>query len=196
MAEGPQLSVLLMRWCEGDRDALEELTPLVYAELRRIARGYVRGWEDDVIIQPTALVHEAWIKLEHGKRLSLKNRHQFFGLAAKIMRDLLVDFARKRRASRRGGKQAHVSLSAAKDATSENVTDIIALDDALTRLGLINPRYSQIVELRYFSGLNIDDMVEIMGVSAATIARDWNVARLWLRRELSRPEINPRDLNQ
>lgn len=184
MADGPQLSGLLVRWCEGDKNALAELTPLVYSELRRIARGYVHGWEDGVIVQPTVLVHEAWIRLEAGQQLSLRNRHQFFGLAAKIMRDLLVDFARRRQASRRGGKQVHLSLSKAGDASVPPVAGMIQLDDALTRLGQINPRYSQIVELRYFAGLTIEEIVEVLDVSPATIARDWNVARLWLRREL------------
>jgi RNA polymerase sigma-70 factor (ECF subfamily) len=179
-----QLSGLLVRWCEGDKDALTELTPLVYTELRRIARGYVNGWEDGAVVQPTALVHEAWIKLQRGQQLSLKNRHQFFGLAAKVMRDLLVDFARRRHAARRGGKQIHMSLSEAGEAAVQPVTTMLELDEALTKLGQVNPRYSQIVELRYFSGLSIEDMVEVLGVSAATIARDWNVARLWLRREL------------
>lgn len=185
MAEGPQLSGLLVRWCEGDRNALAELTPLVYTELRRIAHSYVRGWEDGAIVQPTALVHEAWIRLEGGQQLSLRNRHQFFGLAAKIMRDLLVDFARRRLAERRGGRQVHLSLSEAADAASQPAASMIEIDDALTRLAEVNPRYSQIVELRYFAGLTVEEIAGVLSISPATIARDWNVARLWLRRELS-----------
>lgn len=184
MSSGSQISGLLVRWCEGDRAALTQLTPLVYNELRRIAGGYMRSWDDGATVQPTVLVHEAWIKLERAGQFSLRNRHQFFGLAAKIMRDLLVDFARRRQASRRGGRLVHMSLSEAAGATVQPAASMIELDEALTKLAQINPRYSRIVELRYFSGLTIEDTVEVLGVSAATIAREWNVARLWLRREL------------
>jgi RNA polymerase sigma factor (TIGR02999 family) len=179
-----EVSQLLARWGAGDEAALRELMPIVYQELRRLGRSALRRGGQDSILQPTALVHEAWLRLAGKEPFSMENRHQFYGLAAKMMRDVLVDHLRRRRAAKRGGSQIELALSDASPAEQPHVIDFLILDEAITRLGEIGPRYQQIVELRYMAGLTIPETGEVLNVSHATIEREWNFARTWLRREL------------
>jgi len=173
-----------MRWSAGDQSALEFLAPLVYEELRRLGRSALRNGGPDSIVQPTVLVHEAWLRLAGNQRLDIRNRTQFYGLASKIMRDILVDALRRRRAAKRGGSRVAVSLDENNAAAPPHSIDFLILDDALTRLGQIGGRYQKIVELRFFAGLTIEETAEVAGVSHATVEREWNFARAWLRREL------------
>jgi RNA polymerase sigma factor (TIGR02999 family) len=181
---GGDLSQLLVRWSSGDETALEELIPAVYDELRRLGRSALRIREQESVLQPTALVHEAWIRIAGQKQVSMDCRRQFYGLAAKVMRDILVDHSRRRHAAKRGGSQIEVPLDEANTPDERRPIDFLVLDEALTRLGAIKPRYTQIAELRYLAGLTIEESAEILGVSHATIEREWGFARAWLRREL------------
>jgi RNA polymerase sigma-70 factor (ECF subfamily) len=174
---------LLQRWHEGDETALAKLTPLVYAELVRLGSRALRRQRRESQLQPTALVHEAWVKLAGKERLSAVNRGEFYVLAAKIMRDILVDHIRRRRASKRGGSRLRITLVDV-DAPDPPVVDFLILDEAITRLGAVKPRYAQIVELRYLVGLTIEETATTLHVSHATIEREWTFARAWLRREL------------
>ena len=179
-----EVSQLLIRWSEGDESALGELMPIVYGELRRLARSSLQSRPDQSILQPTALVHEAWLRLAGKDQLSLHSRAQLYALAAKLMRDILVDHLRRRRAAKRGGSQIEVALEDANPLEQPRQVDFLILDEAMTRLGEIKPRYTQIVELRYLGGLTIDEVCEVLKVSHATIEREWNFSRAWLRREL------------
>jgi RNA polymerase sigma-70 factor (ECF subfamily) len=175
---------LLQRWHDGDEAALAELTPLVYAELLRLGSRALRQQPREALLQPTALVHEAWLKLAGKGRFSVVNRGQFYVLAAKIMRDILVDHLRRHRASKRGGSQVRVTFDGVDAAAGAPVVDFLILDEAMTRLGEIKRRYAQIVELRYLAGLTIEETASTLHVSHATIEREWTFARAWLRREL------------
>jgi RNA polymerase sigma factor (TIGR02999 family) len=179
------VSELLARWSDGDESALAELTPFVYGELRRLGRSALRRVGHDSILQPTVLVHEAWLKMAAGRPLSIAGRRQFYALAAKIMRDILVDNLRRRRSAKRGGSQIAVALDEANPAERPRCIDFLVLDEAISRLGEIGPRYPRIVELRYLAGLTIDETAEVLQLSHATIEREWKFARAWLRRELS-----------
>ncbi len=192
MAES--ITQLLVLWSEGDRSALDQLLPLVYSELRRLAQSYLRRQKNDFILQPTVLVHEAYMKLVHQEQTSWQNRAQFYGLAAKIMRDLLVDHARRVRAEKRGGGNYSLSLSAADRVGSEPNLDLLALDEAMTELAVIKPRHCQIVEMRFFGGLTIEETAEVLSISHATVERDWSFARVWLYQRLKRIG-DPADLN-
>ena len=185
------VSQLLVRWSAGDQAALQELIPVVYDELRRLGRSALRRGGYDSILQPTALVHEAWLRMAGDKQLSMGSRCQFYGLAAKMMRDILVDHLRRRRAAKRGGSQIEVALQDANPAEQPRLVDFLILDEAVTRLGEIGPRYQQIVELRYMAGLTIEEAGEVLNVSHATIEREWNFARAWLRRELQSVHREP-----
>ena len=179
-----EVTLLLAKWREGDSSALESLVPLVYGELRRLAHHYLRSERSDHILQSTALVHEAYLRLVSQDLNSLQNRAHFFAVAAQLMRQILVDFARSRGAAKRN---AGVTLSldeAVALSPSKNV-DLIALDEALSRLSRLSERQSRIVELRFFGGLSIDETSQVLSVSPATIERDWNIARAWLHREIS-----------
>lgn len=178
---------LLQRWHQGDETALAQLTPLVYAQLRRLGNRALQQQPQEPLFQPTALVHEAWLKLAGKERFSVLNRGQFYVLATKIMRDILVDQLRRRRASKRGGSQVRVTLDGVDAAAGSPVVDFLILDQAMTRLGEIKPRYAQIVELRYLGGLTIEETASTLHVSHATIEREWTFARAWLRRELRPP---------
>jgi RNA polymerase sigma factor (TIGR02999 family) len=178
------VTLLLQRWHEGDPSALGELTPLVYTELRRLGRRSLRQQRQESLLQPTALVHEAWLKLAGKERCSPENRGQFYLLAAKIMRDILVDHLRRRRADKRGGSDVRVTLDGIDATEGASTLDFLILDETLTRLAAIKPRYAQIVELRYLAGLTIEETASALHVSHATIEREWAVARAWLRREL------------
>jgi len=182
---------LLIAWSEGDGAALDALLPVVYAELRRQARLVLRNETAGHTLQPTALVHEAYLKLVDQRPDRWQSRAQFFAVAARCMRQVLVDAARTRRAAKRGGGARPITLSdglaGAPAAGGEAIgDDVLALDAALTRLAALDPEQARLVELRYFAGLTLDDTAATLGVSPATVSREWTVARRWLRRELIR----------
>jgi RNA polymerase sigma factor (TIGR02999 family) len=184
MAE--KITQLLMHWGQGDPAALNQLMPLVYDELRRLAESYLRRQPYHQTLQPTLLVHEAYLRLVGQPETSWDNRAQFFGMAATLMRRILVDHTREQMAEKRGGGEFKLSLAHAEQVGREDDMDLIALDDALQTLAALNPQHSRIVELRYFGGLTIDETAAVLQVSHTTVERGWNMARAWLRRELSR----------
>ncbi|MBS1788469.1 MAG: sigma-70 family RNA polymerase sigma factor [Acidobacteria bacterium] len=175
---------MLLRWSEGDKSAFDQLLPLVYDELRRLAKGYLRRYSTQNSLQPTILVHEAYLRLINQEQMNWENRAQFFGLAAKIMRGLLVDHARRAQADKRGGSNYSVSLSEADRIGQQSDPNLLALDEALNKLATLEPRHSQIIEMRFFAGLTIEETALALGISHATVERDWNLARAWLFREL------------
>jgi RNA polymerase sigma factor (TIGR02999 family) len=181
-----RITGLLQAWSEGDDAALAELTPLVYAELRKLARGYMRRENRDTTLQTTGLVNECYLRLVD-TRVAWQNRAHFFALSGRLMRRILVDFARSRQYAKRGGGAPHVMLSSTNEqpSMSEPGRDLLALDDALTALATIDQRKSRIVELRFFGGFSNEDIAEALGVSAKTVMREWQVARVWLFRELT-----------
>ena len=180
------VSQLLQRWSEGDRSALDQLMPLVYAELRQMARRYVRLERADHTLQTTALINEAYLKLLGQQEKEWKNRAHFFGVAAQAMRHILVDYARARKMGKRGGGAHQFSLDEAIALSPKRSADLVALDDALTMLAKLDQRQSQIVELRFFGGLTEEEIGEILKVSPRTVRSDWRLARSWLLRELDR----------
>jgi RNA polymerase sigma factor (TIGR02999 family) len=175
---------LLLEWKRGDATALDRLLPLIYAELRRIASRRLRHERPGHTLQPTALVHEAYLKLVQATELEWRDRAHFFAVAARVMRQILVDHARARQAGKRGGALRKVSIEdvAAPAMTAE--VDLLALDKALGRLAGFDPQQSRVIELRYFGGLTIEETAEVIGISPATVKREWMMARAWLRREL------------
>lgn len=176
---------LLIAWNNGDPSALEQLAPLVHAELHRLARRYMRQERAGHLLQPTALVNEAYIRLIDWKDVEWKNRAHFFAVSAQMMRRILVDFARRR--PRIDGKTApNVSLDEALTISSDHSNDLVALDDALTSLAEIDERKSRIVEMRFFGGLSNEEVAEVLQISTITVIREWNKAKAWLYRELSR----------
>lgn len=186
-AESRNVTELLRAWGNGDPQASEALVPLVYAELRRQARSALRREGEGHTLQATALVHEAWLRLDGQHEARWESRTQFLAVAAQMMRRVLVDHARTRHALKRGGGATQVTLGDADNAVaaSGNV-DVLALDDALARLAIMDPRKARLVELRYFAGLSIPEAAEALGISQATVGREWAVARMWLRRELEK----------
>lgn len=180
------ITQLLDRWGNGDQRALDELMPLVYDELHRLARNYLRHERRDHTLQPTALVHEAYLRLIDQTRVALHNRAHFFGIAAQMMRRILVDHARLHQASKRGDGDYKLSLDQADQVANRQAVDLIALDEAMQRLATFSPQQSRIVELRFFGGLTIEEAAGLLGISHATVEREWSVARAWLRRELSK----------
>lgn len=184
-----QVSELLVRWRVGDAGALESLIPLVYAELRKVARGYLRRERPNHTLQSAALVHEAYVRLAGQASPDWQNRSHFFGVAARLMREILVEHARSRRAAKRGGAVSQVAFNEALGVPQHRDKDLIRLDDALRRLAELDERQCRIVELRFFGGLSIEDTSEALGVSAATVSREWTTARLWLRREVARMDV-------
>ncbi|HZU45397.1 MAG TPA: ECF-type sigma factor [Terriglobales bacterium] len=182
------VSELLLEWGKGDRAALEAALPLVYQQLRQLARHQLRQQRPNHTLQPTALVHEAFLKLNQEKSLVVENRTHFLGIAAQLMRWILVDYERNRRAAKRGAGVTRLSLTqevAAPRAPGEDV-DLLALDEALGKLAKLDRQQSRIVELRYFAGLSIEDTSQFLGISPATVKRSWASARLWLLREIKR----------
>lgn len=181
---GPRSSAditrLLHDWRAGDASALERLTPLVYDDLRRIARGHLAGERPGATLQPTALVHEAWLRLARHERVAWQDRAHFLAVGALTIRRLLVEQARRRKAQKRGGGAVTVTLSAAAGEPAGPELDLIALDDALTRLGELSPRQAQVIELRFFGGLTVEEAARMLGVSPATVKLDWQMARAWL----------------
>ena len=185
-AAGPEgITQLLLKWSDGDSSARETLMPLVYEELRRLASKYLRRERVNHTLQPTALVHEAYLQLIDQQKVEWQNRAQFFGLAARLMRNILVDHARNRQAAKRGGGHYSVSLSRADRLSDKPEIDLVALHETLERLATRDPQKSQIVELRFFGGLTIEETAEVLDISHATVEREWKMARAWLRRELS-----------
>jgi RNA polymerase sigma-70 factor, ECF subfamily len=177
---------LLLAWGEGDRAALDALVPLVYAELHRLARHYIRGERPGRTLQTTALVHEAYVRLIDASRVRWESRAHFFAVSARLMRRILVDAARTRGARKRGGDVPRVPLDESIDVATARGDDLVALDDALTVLAAVDPRKERVVELRYFGGLTVEETAEALKVSVDTVMRDWKLARLWLHRELQR----------
>ena len=181
---------LLKKWGQGDHDALDLLMPLVYDELHRLAGAYLRRERREHTLQPTALVNEAYLKLIDQRNATWNNRSQFFGVAAQLMRRILVDHARAHHAEKRGGSGFNVSLSKAHRFGEEPDLDLLALHEALERLAAIDAQQARVVELRFFGGLTIEETAEVMALSHATIEREWHMARAWLRRELSRRALS------
>jgi RNA polymerase sigma factor (TIGR02999 family) len=181
-----QVTALLVKWRGGDKEALDSLLPLVYAELRKIAAHYLRGERPDHTLQSTALVHEAYVRLTEQKLPEWQNRAHFFAVAAQLMRQILVDHARSHRAAKRGGDVYKVALDDAEEKPLIKDVDIVALDDALKSLTEMDAQQGRVVELKFFGGLSIEDTAEVLGISASTVKRDWTTARAWLYRELSR----------
>lgn len=176
---------LLVRWRGGDRKALEELMPLVYEELRRLAHHYLRQERSDHTLQSTALVHEAYLRLAGQNPPQWQNRAHFFGIAAHIMRQILVEYARGRSAAKRGGNALTLTLDEAVALPQGMDVDVVALDKALSELSDLDVQQSRIVELRFFAGLTIEDTSEVLGISPATVKRDWVTARAWLFRAMT-----------
>jgi RNA polymerase sigma factor (TIGR02999 family) len=180
-----EVTSLLLRWGQGDRAALDALTPLVYDELHRLASRYLRRERPDHTLQSTALVHEAYLRLVDQRNVHWQNRAQFYGLAAELIRRILVDHARARQAAKRGGAMFKLTLDEALDATAPRDLDLVRLDDAMAALAQLDLQQCRVVELRFFAGLTIEETAEVLGISIATVKRDWVMAKAWLRRELS-----------
>ena len=176
---------LLQAWSSGDRAALNQLTPRVYDQLRRLAGHYMQNESPARTIQATALVHEAYLRLVDMTKVDLRHRAQFFAITARIMRNILLDNARARAAAKRGGQQARVNLDEIPDLSDQGGSDLLALDDALTALAAADPRKAQVIELRFFGGLSVEDTAAALNVSDETVMRDARAARAWLKRELS-----------
>jgi RNA polymerase sigma factor (TIGR02999 family) len=186
MLSGKQgVTELLDALSRGNRDALAELMPLVYNELHKLARHHLAAERPDHTLQPTALVHEAYVRLVGQTRIHWKGRVQFFGVASQLMRRILVDYARSRSAAKRGGSARTLSLDDIV-VSDEQAVELVALDAALEALGVEDPQQSRIVELRFFGGLTIEQTAEVLGISPATVKRDWNVAKAWLHREIEK----------
>jgi RNA polymerase sigma-70 factor, ECF subfamily len=184
-AEPPtQVTELLTRWSVGDRSALDELMPLVLDELKRLASRYMHGEKAGHTLQTTALVNEAYMKLADQARVSWQGRAHFFAIAAQIMRHILIDHARTRRRAKRGGTTERISLEQALVFSDAQSDDLLALDSALTKLADIDRRKGAIVEMRFFSGMSVEETAAVLGVSTNTVIRDWSLARSWLYREL------------
>lgn len=180
---------LLLAWNGGDPSAAPQLLPLVYEELRRLARGYLRQERAGHTLQPTALVHEAYLRMVDETQVTWQGRAHFLGIAARAMRRILVEHARAHHAAKRGGLAQRVPLDAADGVLQESGPDLVALDGALQELARSYPRQSEVVELKFFGGLEAREMAEVLKVSEKTILRDWNFARLWLQRELDAPGV-------
>jgi RNA polymerase sigma-70 factor, ECF subfamily len=180
------ITALLTELQAGSREAEAKLVPLVYNELRRLAGRYMRRERLDHTLQPTALVHEAYLRLIGQRNFQWQNRAHFFGVAAQMMRRILVDHARTKKAEKRGGNAPKVPLNESLACTGEKSAELLALDEALTRLSQRDPRQAQVVELRFFGGLSEEEAAEVLGISPRTVKRDWTVARAWLYKEISK----------
>ena len=184
-AEGDEITQLLLAWGSGEEEAFDKLAPMVYAELHSLARRYMAGERSGHTLQTTALVNEAYLRLVDTSRVQWQNRAHFFAVSAQLMRRILVDFARSRHYAKRGGAAQRLSLDEAPPIAVERGADLIALDDALTALSAFDPRKAKVVELRFFGGLSIEETAVALGVSTATVKRNWSVAKAWLAREIS-----------
>jgi RNA polymerase sigma factor (TIGR02999 family) len=181
-----EVTELLNQWAGGDNAAGEKVLPLVYGELRRIAKRSLKRGGSSQTLQTTAVVHEAYLRLVGDRARQWENRTHFFGVAAKAMRQILVDYARASSAAKRGGEQKAIALDDSLVVSDERMPQVVALDDALTALAELHPRQSQVVELRFFGGWSVEETAETLGVSPETVARDWRAAKAWLYRELER----------
>jgi RNA polymerase sigma factor (TIGR02999 family) len=179
------VTALLLDWSNGDKESLDKLIPVVYHELRRQAARHLRRERREHTLQTTGLIHEAYLRLVDQKNVRWQNRAHFFGIAAKLMRQILVDHARKNQAAKRGGMDIKLSLEEAMLISEGRDMNLMALDESLTRLATIDPRKGRVVELRYFGGLTMEETAEVLEVSLATAKHDWSMAKAWLRRELS-----------
>jgi RNA polymerase sigma-70 factor, ECF subfamily len=175
---------LLVHWSEGDQEALNKLIPLVYDELHKLASRYLRRERRDHTLQTTAVVHEAYLKLVNQRDANFENRLHFFAVAAQIMRRILVDYARRHHASKRGGDLYKLSLDEALVTSEEKGADLLALDEALDRLAAIDPRQSRVVELRVFAGLTLEETAQALNISPSTVRREWSMAKAWLHRQI------------
>ncbi|MBL8241737.1 MAG: sigma-70 family RNA polymerase sigma factor [Bryobacterales bacterium] len=182
----PEVTQLLNQWSDGNRAALDSLTPVVYDELRRLASIYLHRERSDHTLQPTAVVHEAYMRLVDQRSVRWQNRAHFFGIAAQMIRRILVDHARGVRAAKRGGGAVALSLDEALGVSEKRDLELEALDDALTTLAEVDPQQARVVELRFFTGLSIEETAEVLGISESTVKRDWVSAKAWLFRELSK----------
>lgn len=185
MKSSEGITQLLIDWGKGDQAALEKLMPLVYSELRRLASNYLRRERGEHTLQPTALVNEAYLKLVDQKNAKWQNRAHFFGISAQLMRRILVDHARQHQAAKRGGSaQQRISITSAEKAVQPPDVDLLALNEALDELSKMDPQQARIVELKFFGGLSIEEISEVLSIGHATVERDWKMARAWLRRQL------------
>src|ERR1700732_4944078 len=189
-ASAERVSELLLNWGHGDQNAREELIPLVYAELRRIARRYLWQERPDHTLQSGALVHEAYLRLLHEEPPQWQNRAHFFGVAAQLMRHILVDHARSRLAAKRGAGAPRLALDPTIAVPQQREVDLVALDDALNQLAALDEQQSRVVELRFFGGLSIEETSVVLGVSPATVKREWARARAWRQREMRNKETS------
>jgi RNA polymerase sigma factor (TIGR02999 family) len=180
----PNITSLLVAWGHGDQDAFDALAPLVQQELHRLAARQMAGERPGHVLQPTALVNEAYVRLVNRHNVKWQNRAHFFGVAARMMRRILVDAARARGRAKRGGDAVQISLADVPDVAVPPTQDLVALDDALKTLETLDPRQSQVVELRFFGGLGLEEAAEALHVSVGTVRRDWSLAQAWLYREL------------
>jgi RNA polymerase sigma factor (TIGR02999 family) len=186
MQQRPEnITELLASYGRGDKESLDQLMPIVYEELRRQAARYLRREQAGHTLQTTALIHEAYVRLVDQRNMQWQNRAHFFGIAAQMMRRILVDHARSKKRTKRGGSEVRVSLDEATVAVKGQDLDVVALDEALQRLAEIDEQQSRVVELRFFSGLSVEETAEVMGISKSTVKRDWSMAKAWLHRELS-----------
>ena len=181
----PHVTELLLAWGQGDRGALDELVPIVHQELRRLAKAHMRGERNDHTLQTTALVNEAFIRLVDLRRIRWQDRAHFLALSARLMRRILVDHARSHNYQKRGGGAVAVTLDDMVLPSTERGADLVALDDALEHLARVDPRKGQVVELRFFGGLSVEETAEALNISAETVFRDWRLAKVWLLREVS-----------
>jgi len=184
MTESQDVTLLLSALTRGDDGAASQLIPVVYSELRRLAAGYMRRERVDHTLQATALVHEAYLKLVVQRSVNWQSRAHFFGVAAQLMRRILIDHARGHTREKRGGEQKRVSLDDAFVFSEQQADELLAVDDSLNRLAAIDPRQARVVELRFFAGLSVEEAAEVLGVSPKTIKRDWSVAKAWLYADL------------
>lgn len=185
-----EVSVLLQAWSNGDQLALEKLTPIVYNELHRLARHFLRGERTEITLQTTALVNEAYLRLVDFKRMRFKDRAHFFAVSAQLMRRILVDHARRQNLKRGGGIE-HISLDQVVELGPELHADFIMLDDAMHKLAEFDLRKARVVEMRFFGGLSVEETADVLNISSITVMRDWTTARAWLYREMSGQSIEP-----
>lgn len=184
MSSSHSVSHLMEQWNSGDREALDKLMPLIYEELRKMARRYMRQQNPGHTLQTTALIHEAYLRMVKQKKKHFENRAHFFGVAAQAMRHILVDYARARHTAKRGGGARPISLEEAALVTPERAAELVAFDDALKELETLSKRQSRVVELRYFGGLSVEETATVLEVSSDTVMRDWGMAKTWLHRAL------------
>jgi len=185
MSAAHSVTQLLARWNNGELEALDELMPLIYDELRKMAKRYMSHQNPGHTLQTTALIHEAYLRMVKQKEKHFENRSHFFGVAAQAMRHILVDYARTRQTAKRGAGSRPISLEEAALVTQERAAELVAFDDALKELETLSKRQSRVVELRYFGGLSVEETATVLGVSADTVMRDWSMAKTWLHRALS-----------